>query len=147
MSDCLLNWDKQTVELSFNEDGIDSSFSFNQGDIPGFNEIGDSGSYASFVYDDSDNRIGSSESSFEVVQALEDGTFLADAVQSFNFGNGNTITIEGQLNVQDFEALEVARLPIVEGSGIYDNARGYGLLQQQELGVFDVIGVELQIVV
>ena len=138
---------KEVIELSFSEDGIESTFDLEQGNVPGFNEIGDGGTVASLLFDSSGNRIGSSESEFEVVQQLDDGTSIADITNTFNFGSGNTLTIEGQLNVQDFEALEPAKLRVTEGSGIYDNARGEAILQQQQLGVLDIIDVDIQVIV
>lgn len=138
---------KEVLELSFTEDGIESTFDLDQGNVPGFNEIGDGGSVSSLLYDSSGNRIGSSESEFELVQQLDDGSFIANVTDTFNFGGGNTLTIGGQLNVQDFEALDPAELRVIEGSGIYDDAIGKAILQQQQLGVLDVINVDIQVIV
>jgi hypothetical protein len=138
---------KEVLELSFTEDGIESTFDLDQGDVPGFNEIGDSGIVSSLLYDSFGNRIGSSESEFELVQQLDDGSFIANVTDTFNFGRGNTLTVGGQLNVQNFESLEPTKLRVIEGSGIYDDAIGKAILQQQQLGVLDVINVNIQVIV
>ncbi|MBD2449402.1 hypothetical protein H6G76_20000 [Nostoc sp. FACHB-152] len=137
----------EVLKLSFTEDGIESSFAFNQGDVPGFNEIGDGGTYSSFLFNKSGNRIGSSEAEFKLVQQINDGSFIADITDTFNFGGGNTLTIKGQLNVQDFEALQPAELRVTGGSGIYDNAIGKAVLQQQQIGVLDVINADIQVII
>ena len=82
---------------------------------------------------------------FELVEQLMDGAFIAEIEDIFDFGEGNTITVAGSLNVEQFEALQPADVEIVSGEGIFDGVEGKATLTQAELNVLDVIEIDLSI--
>ena len=140
-----------TKEPSFNfsllEDGIESTFRFEDvGNVPGIlNEVGDTGSNKSILFNEAGESVGTSFVEFELVEQLTDGAFLAEIENIFDFGEGNTITVAGSLNVEQFEALQPAQLEIASGEGIFDGAEGEATLTQAELNVLDAIEVDLSI--
>lgn len=130
------------------EDGIESTFDFKDvGEVPGlFNEIGDGGSYEALLFDESGEQVGTSFNEFEFIKQLGNGDFITELVNVLDFGDGNTITIEGTFNVNKFEDLKPARLDVVEGEGIFEDVKGKATLAQQELDVLDVVSIDLLLV-
>lgn len=136
---------QKTVNLT--EDGIPTTFNFVDKGKPGlFNDIGDGGTYDSILYDKNGNQVGSSTTEFVFVKQLGNDTFKADITNTLDFGNGNTITLDGTINVQKFEALKPANIDIVGGTGIYEDVRGKATINQLELNVLDNVGISLQII-
>ena len=130
------------------EDGIEPTFNFQDaGEVPGlFNEIGDGGSFEAVLFDESGEQVGTSFSEFEFIKQLGNGDFITELVNVLDFGDGNTITIEGTFNVNKFEDLKPARLDVVAGEGIYEDVKGKATLAQQELGVLDVVEIDLLLI-
>lgn len=141
--------DRSSVQrISVIEDGIESTFNFQDvGNVPGlFNEVGDGGSYEAILLDESGEQVGTSFIEFELVKQLGNGSFIAEVTDILNFGDGNTITIQGKLNVEKFEDLQPARLGIVEGEGIFEGAAGKATLTQAEPDILDVVDIDLLII-
>ena len=136
-----------SFDFSLIEDGIETTFSFEDvGNIPGIlNEVGDTGSNESILFNEAGESVGTSFVEFELVEQLEDGAFIAEIDNIFDFGDGNTITVAGELNVEQFEALQPAQVEIVSGEGIFDGAEGNATLAQAELDVLDVIEIDLSL--
>ena len=76
---------------------------------------------------------------------LTDGAFISEIEDILDFGEGNTITLAGSLNVKQFEALQPADVEIVSGDNVLDGAKGKATLTQAELDVLDVIEIDLSI--
>ena len=136
-----------SFDFSLLEDGIETTFSFEDaGNVPGIlNEVGDTGSNESILFNEAGESVGTSFVEFELVEQLEDGAFIAEVENIFDFGEGNTITAAGSLNVEQFEALQPAEIEIVSGEGIFDGAEGNATLTQAELNVLDVIEIDLSL--
>ena len=136
---------QRAKRISLVEDGIESTFDFvDAGEVPGlFNEVGDGGSYEAVLLNESGEQVGTSSIEFEFVKQLGNGAFIAEVTDTLDFGDGNTITLEGKLNVEKFEDLKPARLGVVEGEGIFDGIGGKATLTQAELDVLDVINIDL----
>ena len=136
-----------SFDFSLIEDGIETTFDFEDiGNVPGIlNEVGDTGSNESILFNEAGESIGTSFVEFELVEQLEDGAFIAEIDNIFDFGDGNTITVAGELNVEQFEALQPAQVEIVSGEGIFDGAEGNATLAQAELDVLDVIEIDLSL--
>lgn len=133
------------TRISLVEDGIESTFDFRDaGKVPGlFNEVGDSGSYEAVLLNEAGEQIGTSSIEFELIKQLGNGAFIAEISDTLDFGEGNTITLEGKLNVEKFEDLKPARLGVVEGEGIFEGVGGKATLTQAELDVLDVVNIDL----
>ena len=140
-------WNRPPQKISLLEDGIESTFNFQDvGEVPGlFNEVGDSGSYEAVLLEESE-PVGTAFIEFELVAQQPNGDFIAEVENFLDFGEGNTITLEGKLNVQRFEDLQPARLAITDGEGTFDDARGVAILNQVELDVLDVINIDLLVI-
>ena len=140
-----------TIEPIFNfsllEDGIESTFDFEDvGNVPGIlNEVGDTGSNEAILLNEAGESVGTSFVEFELVEQLTDGSFIAELENTLDFGEGNTITVAGSLNVQEFEALQPAEVEIINGEGIFDDVEGEATLTQAELNVLDAIEVDLSL--
>lgn len=136
-----------SFDFSLLKDGIETTFRFEDvGNVPGIlNEIGDTGSNEAILFDESGESVGISFDEFEFVEQLTDGAFIAEIVDTFDFGEGNTITVAGELNVEQFETLQPAHVEIVGGEGIFDGAEGNATLTQAELNVLDVIEIDLSL--
>ena len=143
-----LTGQSRVKRIKLSEDGIEPSFDFQDaGEVPGlFNEVGDGGSYEAVLFNESGEQVGTSSIEFEFVKQLGNGAFIADIIDILDFGDGNTITLEGRLNVEKFEDLKPARLDVVEGEGIFDDVRGKATLAQAELDVLDVIDIDLLLI-
>lgn len=136
-----------SFDFSLLKDGIETTFRFEDvGNVPGIlNEIGDTGSNEAILFNESGESVGISFDEFEFVEQLTDGAFITEIVDTFDFGEGNTITVAGELNVAQFEALQPAHVEIVGGEGIFDGAEGNATLAQAELDVLDVIEIDLSL--
>lgn len=136
-----------SFDFSLLKDGIETTFRFEDvGNVPGIlNEIGDTGSNEAILFDESGESVGISFDEFEFVEQLTDGAFITEIVDTFDFGEGNTITVAGELNVAQFEALQPAHVEIVSGEDIFDGAEGNATLAQAELDVLDVIEIDLSL--
>ena len=136
-----------SFDFSLVEDGIETTFSFEDvGNVPGIlNEVGDTGSNESILLNEAEESVGTSLVEFELVEQLTDGAFIAEIENVFDFGEGNTITVAGKLNVEQFENLQPAQVEIVSGEGIFDGAEGNATLTQAELDVLDVINIDLSL--
>ena len=136
-----------SFDFSLVEDGIETTFRFEDvGNVPGIlNEVGDTGSNEAILFNKAGESVGTSSVEFELVKQLTDGAFIAEIENIFDFGEGNTITVAGKLNVEQFEALQPAQLEIVSGEGIFDGAEGEATLTQAELNVLDVIEIDLSL--
>lgn len=136
---------QKTVNLI--EDGIESNFNFFDKGKPGlFNDIGDGGIYDSILYDENGNQVGFTTTEFVFVKELGNDTFKAEITNTLNFGNDDTITLGGTINVQKFEALKPANIDIIGGTGIYEDVRGKATINQLQLNVLDEVGISLQII-
>ena len=138
--------EEPSFDFSLVEDGIETTFRFEDvGNVPGIlNEVGDTGSNESILLNEA-GEVGTSFVEFELVEQLEDGAFSAEIENILDFGEGNTITVAGELNVEQFEALQPAELEIVSGEGIFNGAEGEATLAQAELNVLDVIEIDLSL--
>ena len=140
-----------TTEPIFNfgllEDGIESTFHFEDvGNVPGIlNEVGDSGSNEAILFNEAGESVGTSFVEIELVQQLTDGASIAEIENIYDFGEGNTITAAGSLNLEELRALQPAEVEIVNGEGIFDGAEGKVTLTQAELDVLDVIEIDLSL--
>ena len=143
-----LTGQSRVKRIKLSEDGIEPSFDLQDaGEVPGlFNEVGDGGSYEAVLFNESGEQVGTSSIEFEFVKQLGNGAFIADIIDILDFGDGNTITLEGRLNVEKFEDLKPARLDVVEGEGIFDDVRGKATLAQAELDVLDIIDIDLLLI-
>lgn len=136
-----------SFDFSLLKDGIETTFLFEDiGNVPGIlNEVGDTGSNEAILFNEAGESVGTSFDEFEFVKQLNDGAFIAEIEDTFDFGEGNTITVAGELNVAQFEALQPAHVEIVSGEGIFDGAEGNATLSQAELNVLDVIEIDLSL--
>ena len=138
---------KPSFDFSLLEDGIETTFRFEDvGNVPGIlNEVGDTGSNEAILFNEAGESVGTSVDEFEFVKQLTDGAFISEIEDILDFGEGNTITLAGSLNVKQFEALQPADVEIVSGEGVFDGAKGKATLTQAELDVLDVIEIDLSI--
>ena len=136
-----------SFDFSLSKDGIETTFRFEDvGNVPGIlNEVGDTGSNEAILFNEVGESVGISVDEFELVEQLTDGAFIVEIEDIFDFGEGNTITVAGELNVEQFEALQPAEVEIVSGEGIFDGAEGKATLAQAELDVLDVIEIDLSL--
>ncbi len=136
-----------SFDFSLSKDGIETTFRFEDvGNVPGIlNEVGDTGSNEAILFNEAGESVGISVDEFELVEQLTDGAFIVEIEDIFDFGEGNTITVAGELNVEQFEALQPAEVEIVSGEGIFDGAEGNATLAQAELDVLDVIEIDLSL--
>ena len=136
-----------SFNLSLSKDGIESSFVFEDaGSVPGIlNEVGDTGSNEAILFNEAGESVGTSVDEFEFVEQLTDGASIAEIEDILDFGEGNTITLAGSFNVEQFEALQPAEVEIVSGEGIFDGVEGSATLTQAEPDVLDVIEIDLSI--
>ena len=93
-----------SFDFSLIEDGIETTFSFEDvGNIPGIlNEVGDTGSNESILFNEAGESVGTSFVEFELVEQLTNEAFIAEIENILDFGEGNTITVAGELNVAQF---------------------------------------------
>ena len=136
-----------SFDFSLVEDGIETTFSFEDvGNVPGIlNEVGDSSSYEAILFNEAGESIGTSLVEIEQIQQLTDGASIVEIENIYDFGEGNTITVAGELNLEEFRALQPAEVEIVSGEGIFDGAEGNATLAQAELDVLDVIEIDLSL--
>lgn len=102
------------------------------------------------MLDEEGNQIGTSESVFEVVKELESDTGAVNRGIAFVSNTleleGGTISIEGTLNIEEFEDLEPFKLKVIGGTGIFEGAKGKAIFQQQQENVLDIVEIDLRVI-
>lgn len=111
-----------------------------------FNEVGEGATYEADLFNESGDPVGTSFVEFEIAREKRNGDLIARVEDVLDFGDGNTLTLKGRLNVQKFEDLQPARLRVADGEGIFEGAKGRAILTQAELNVLDDILIDLVVI-
>ena len=117
----------------------------------GVPSIGEGATFSANLYapgtDLSDDRpdelLGTKAEELKAIAQLGNGDLISEVTETIQLPTGN-ISIKGLLNNRELQSGETQTVPIVGGTGNFNNERGVQKITQPDPSVFDILDLSLQ---